>query len=91
MNKRIRELAEQARGTKKHVPPVWQFYDSELEKFAELMIKEHIDLLRNEWYELNNLPEVEGESPRDIGLRVGRKTEVNVLIEKIRKHWNIDI
>ena len=43
MNEQIRELAEQAAGTKKYVPPVWQFYDDELEKFAELIVKECID------------------------------------------------
>ena len=40
MNERIKELAEQAEGTKKHVPAVWQFYDHELEKFAELIVRE---------------------------------------------------
>ena len=40
MNERIKELAEQAEGTKKHVPAVWQFYDYELEKFAELIVRE---------------------------------------------------
>jgi len=40
MNERIRQLANQAAGTKKYVPPVWQFYDNELEKFAELIIAE---------------------------------------------------
>ena len=40
MNERIKELAQQAEGTKKHIPAVWQFYDRELEKFAELIVKE---------------------------------------------------
>jgi len=40
MNPKIKELAEKAAGTKKHVPPVWQFFDDELEKFAELIVKE---------------------------------------------------
>ena len=40
VNERILELAEQAMGTRKHVPPVWQFYDTELEKFAELIVRE---------------------------------------------------
>lgn len=39
MNERIQKLAEQAMGTRKHVPPVWQFYDIELEKFAELIVQ----------------------------------------------------
>jgi type I site-specific restriction endonuclease len=40
MNERIQELAEQASGTRKYVRPVWQFYDDELEKFAELLIRD---------------------------------------------------
>lgn len=47
MNERIRLLAEQAEGTKKHVPAVWQFYDHELEKFAELIVQECMDIARN--------------------------------------------
>lgn len=43
MNERIRELAEQAAGTRKHVPPVWQFFDDELEKFAQLIVRECAD------------------------------------------------
>ena len=42
MNERIRLLAEQAEGTKKHVPAVWQFYDYELEKFAKLIAQDCI-------------------------------------------------
>lgn len=45
MNKRIEELAEDAAGTRKHVPPVWQFYDEELEKFAELIVRECAEVL----------------------------------------------
>jgi hypothetical protein len=40
MNNRIKELAEQSMGTRKHVPPVWQFFDDELQKFAELIVRE---------------------------------------------------
>lgn len=38
MNERVRQLAERARGTRKYVPPVWQFFDDELEKFVELVV-----------------------------------------------------
>ena len=48
MNERIRELAEQAKGTKTPGFPVWQFYNTELEKFAELIVRESIvDFYRN--------------------------------------------
>jgi len=38
MNKLIQKLAEQAMGTRKHVPPVWQFFDHELQEFADLIL-----------------------------------------------------
>ncbi len=47
MNERIKELAEQALGTRKYVPPVWQFYDDELEKFAELIVRECAGLVED--------------------------------------------
>jgi hypothetical protein len=40
MNPQIFSLAQQASGTKKYIPPVWQFFDYELEHFAQLLIKE---------------------------------------------------
>ena len=40
MNKRIRELAEQAGSTHKQNLGVYQFYTDELEKFAELIVGE---------------------------------------------------
>ena len=40
MNKRIRELAEQAGSTHKQNLGVYQFYADELDKFAESLIKE---------------------------------------------------
>jgi hypothetical protein len=48
MNERIRELAEQSMGTRKYVPPVWQFFDNELQKFAELIVQECIEAIL-EW------------------------------------------
>jgi hypothetical protein len=44
VNNRIKELAEQSMGTRKHIPPVWQFFDDELQKFAELIIRECADI-----------------------------------------------
>ena len=39
INKVILKVAEQASGTRKHQPPVWQFFDYELVDFANLIIK----------------------------------------------------
>ena len=43
MNKRIKELAEQAGSTHKQNLGVYQFYSDELEKFAELLVLECIN------------------------------------------------
>jgi hypothetical protein len=45
MNERIRELAEQAGSTHKQNLGVYQFYSYELEKFAELIVRECMDNL----------------------------------------------
>jgi len=43
MNERIKEIAEQAGSTHKQNLGVYQFYTDELEKFAELIVKECVD------------------------------------------------
>ena len=40
LSERTKQLAEQAMGTRKHQPPVWQFFDSELEELVNLVVKE---------------------------------------------------
>lgn len=90
MNERIKQLAEQADGTKKHVPAVWQFYDYELEKFVELIVKDVVNLMQQEWYDLNNIETQPTDTPRDIGLRVGAKGEIIKLIHKIQKHYGVE-
>lgn len=40
MNERTKELAEQAGSTHKQSLGVYQFYEFELEKFAELLVRE---------------------------------------------------
>lgn len=49
MNERIKALAEQALGTRKYVPAVWQFYDNELKNFAELIVKECIKVHKDDY------------------------------------------
>jgi len=48
MNEQIKLLAEEAMGTRKHVPPVWQFFDHELEKFVELIKQSIYDRVKEE-------------------------------------------
>lgn len=75
MNERIKELAEQAEGTKKHVPAVWQFYDHELEKFAELIIQKCISQIA-----LIGISNFENE---DISWTV------ETAIDKIQEHFGV--
>lgn len=62
---------------------------TELEKFAELIVREHIKLLQQEWYDINN-EEPSDLLPRDIGFKVGRKSEIVVLIEKIKQEFGVE-
>ena len=47
MNERIKELAEQAGSTHKQNLGVYQFYSDELEKFAELIVRECVSIVEN--------------------------------------------
>jgi hypothetical protein len=56
MNERIRQLAEQAGSTHKQNLGVYQFYTDELEKFAELIVKECAKVA---WYHTPDTEELE--------------------------------
>lgn len=92
MNERIIDLANEAN---KDIGHTFKLEDAKqlhelMEKFAELIIQEHLHIMKTEWYELNNRPvNPEGESPRDVGMRVGRKTEVIALMNKVEKHFGV--
>ena len=47
MNERIKELAEQVGSTHKQNLGVYQFYTDELEKFAELIVRECSKVIRH--------------------------------------------
>ena len=70
-------------------PAYTEIRDLDIEKFASSIVAAHINLLQQEWYDLNNAPEVENESPRDIGIRVGKKSEVISLMNKIKTHFGV--
>jgi hypothetical protein len=91
MNERIRELYEQAmEWVPNQVDPDTKIRLLNADKFAELIIQDTIKLLQQEWYDLNNAPPVEGESARDVGIRVGRKSEVIALMSKVSKHFGVE-
>jgi hypothetical protein len=90
MNERLLELARRAGLKKDHASDREYIGDFDWREFGDLIVKEHINLLRQEWYDLNNAPRTENEIPRDVGIRVGRKTEVISLINKISNHFGIE-
>jgi hypothetical protein len=83
MNERIRELAEQCHHQ-------YSEHNIDLEKFAEMIVQDTINILKQEWYDLNNAPKEEKETPRGIGLRVGAKSQTIRLIHKIQKHFGLE-
>ena len=59
-------------------------------KFAELIVEDAVNIMKQEWYDWNNYPKVEGETPRDVGLRVGAKSQTIRLIHMIQKHFGVE-
>lgn len=59
----------------------------DLEKYSAALIEDVIKTLRQEWYDLNSAVPPETESARDLGIRVGRKTEVIKLIELLKARY----
>ena len=56
MKERIKQLAEQAAGTKKYVPPVWQFFDDELETLVKLVAQECVTIIESQKVSVGNSP-----------------------------------
>ena len=42
-----------------------------------------------EFNDLNSIQKVEGETARDVGMRVGKKSQTIVLLEKVKKHFQL--
>ena len=63
-------------------------YDREaIKRFGDLVVKECVDELRQEWYELNNTEsEVLGDA-RAIAILVGQKNGLLKAISRVKKHF----
>ena len=85
MNERIKQLAEQAGSTHKQNLGVYQFYADELEKFAQLIVRECI----NEIAYIGKANEVFGDRTDRGGLNhILWTTETS--IEKIKQHFGVE-
>ena len=76
MNERIKELAEQAGSTHKQSLGVYQFYTDELEKFAELIVRECVIRVEREW--IRNGSDTE------------HNQAVSKVIESIKQHFGVE-
>jgi len=65
MNERIKQLAEQAGSTHKQNLGVYQFYSDELEKFAELIVRECLELCKKQEYDYWRSSEDQDFTPID--------------------------
>jgi hypothetical protein len=85
MNERLRQLHDQAlfRGDRYASPEEFAA------EFARLLGEEAVRVVRDRWYELNNTPAVADESPRDVGMRVGRKTELIQVMHTLNQHFGL--
>lgn len=94
MNSRITELAIQAGVTgyfAADTPLATPIpLTPKMEQFAELIVKDCVDQLTKEWYRINNLPPFENETSRDVGMRVGAKSEVLRMVAVLNKHFGIN-
>ena len=82
MNERIKLLAEQAGSTHKQNLGVYQFYTDELEKFAELIVKECIDKITT--YDLVPGHSAKWEDIYDIHARL-----LQDLGEELKEHFGV--
>jgi hypothetical protein len=76
MNERFRELAEQAGSTHKQNLGVYQFYTDELEKFAELIVRECFQACMNE-----------GASYEE---KAAGAYQSNLYVTAIKKHFGVE-
>jgi len=94
MNGRIKQFSDQADlyARSDNSSMLFENYKKRYtEKFAELIVQEHLRLMQQEWYDLNNTVLEPGlDSARDVGMRVGQKSEVIILMNKVRKHFGVE-
>ena len=87
MNKRLQELAREATFGRFNEHNS-EADDASIEKFAELIVKDCVNVCRQEWYRLNNNPKVDTD-PRAIGIRIGQKNGVLNCISNIKTLFGV--
>ena len=81
----INKFIEKAKTVESVGGPYCESYFDE-HKFAEIIINECTQLLKQRWYDLNNDTDI-GDDKRMIGIHVGKKSELIRMINEINKHF----
>ena len=104
MNERIKELAKQAGECTNSVytPPVrsktpgkiWEdghidWHELYNEKFAELIVQDCKNIIRQEWFKENN-SEVDRQDTRSIAIHVGKKLGIDASLNAVTKHFGVE-
>lgn len=98
MNKRLHEIyracrSAEALASQEQFGSTNVLLGSEVERFAEMILAEAMQVVRDRWYELNDLPDIENSDDpyvkREIGIRVGSKSENVILLERLKQHFGI--
>ena len=91
MNEQIRQLAEQAGSTHKQNLGVYQFYADELEKFAQLIVRECTKLNKQQSHELAGVIEdVEHGSGFDsVCLNTVKRVEQYLTGDTLQQHFGV--
>lgn len=97
MNERIRELAEQAyqeqdpelltNASRTFEHGIWLSGYSK--KFAELIVKDVTNLLRQEWFNENN--DKEETDKREIAIRLGKKLAYMKSVDLITERYGVEL
>ena len=60
------------------------------QKFSELIVRECVEQLRQEWYELNNTESDTLGDARAVAILVGQKNGVLKTIARVKQHFGVE-
>jgi hypothetical protein len=67
-------------------------YDREaIQRFGDLVVKECVEQLRQEWYDLNNTESGTLGDARAVTILVGQKNGVLKTIARIKQHFGVEL
>lgn len=89
MNTKLRELAKQATNwcieNAEGTPVAWEWED----KLAELIVKECVNVLRQEWYNENNKV-IDDKNLREVNVNYGHKKGLIQAINNMSEHFGVE-